>query len=125
MGFRNGAYAKVWEITPKTNSITNVRLSISRKDSKTKEYVQDFSGFVDFIGSATAQKILNVKIGSTIKLGDTDVSTNFSKESNKTFINYKVFSFDTVSNDKANPATQKPTVDDGEIDAVSEEPLPF
>lgn len=31
MGFRTGAYAKVWEVTPMSDTSTKVRMSISRK----------------------------------------------------------------------------------------------
>lgn len=46
MGFRTGAYAKVWEVTPMSDTSTKVRLSVSRKNKQTNEYEQDFSGFV-------------------------------------------------------------------------------
>jgi len=32
MGFRTGAYAKVWEVTPMSDTSTKVRMSISRKN---------------------------------------------------------------------------------------------
>lgn len=44
MGFRTGAYAKVWEVTPMSDTSTKVRLSVSRKNKQTNEYEQDFSG---------------------------------------------------------------------------------
>ena len=54
MGFRTGAYAKVWEISPMSDTSTKLRISISRKNKQTGEYEQDFSGFVLCIGSAAA-----------------------------------------------------------------------
>ena len=54
MGFRTGAFAKVWEVTPMSDTSTKLRMSISRKNKKTDEYEQDFSGFVLAIGTAAA-----------------------------------------------------------------------
>ena len=51
MGFRTGAYAKVWEVTPMSDTSTKVRMSISRKNKQSGEYEQDFSGFVLAIGT--------------------------------------------------------------------------
>lgn len=126
MGFRNGAYARVWEIKTVSDTITNVRLSISRKNKKTDEYIQDFSGFVDFLGSVNAQKALNLRRGDTIKLGDTDVSTSYKKETKQSFTQFKVFSFENVDNSNK-PTDAHNSVDSGEVEDTSkdEEPLPF
>ena len=56
MGFRTGAYAKVWEVTPISDLSTKIRISVSRKNKQTQAYEQDFSGFVLCIGSAAAKK---------------------------------------------------------------------
>ena len=44
MGFHEGAFATVWEITNQGDNFSKVRLSISRKDKKSDEYVTDFNG---------------------------------------------------------------------------------
>ena len=126
MGFRNGAYARVWEIKTVSDTITNVRLSISRKNKKTDEYIQDFSGFVDFLGSVNAQKALNLRRGDTIKLGDTDVSTSYKKGTKQSFTQFKVFSFENVDNSNK-PTDAHDSVHSGEVEDTSkdEEPLPF
>lgn len=80
MGFRTGAYAKVWEVTPMSDTSTKVRLSVSRKNKQTNEYEQDFSGFVLAIGTAAAKKAACLKEGERIKLGDVDVTTKYDKE---------------------------------------------
>ena len=94
MGFRSTARAKVWDVVPKQNNITSVRLSTSRKNKKTDQYEQDFGGFVDFIGTATAAKALNLKKGDLITLGDVSVSNRYDKESGKTSYSFAVFSFE-------------------------------
>lgn len=53
MGFRDNAYATVWDVQPMSEAMTKARISTSRKNQKTDEYEQDFSGFVTFkIGRA-------------------------------------------------------------------------
>lgn len=94
MGFRTGSYAKVWTVEPKTETWTKCRISISRKNKNTGEYEQDFSGFVDFYGTAAAHKAAGLNEGDRIKLGDVDVSNTYDKESKVTYTNYKCFSFD-------------------------------
>ena len=94
MGFRTGAWAKVWSIENKSPTWVKARISISRKNRQTGEYEQDFSGFVDFTGTACASKAESIHEGDTIKLGDIDVVRVWDKERQKEYINYKVFSFE-------------------------------
>jgi len=97
MGFRTGAYAKIWEVTPMSDTSTKVRLSVSRKNKQTNEYEQDFSGFVLAIGTAAAKKAACLKEGERIKLGDVDVTTKYDKEKKVTYTNFKMFSFEVES----------------------------
>ena len=80
MGFRKDAFATVWEVSRISDTMTKGRISISRKDKNTGEYVQDFGGFVAFCGTACARKALNLKEKDRIKLGDVDVSNRYDKE---------------------------------------------
>ena len=86
MGFRTGAFAKVWEVTPMSDTSTKVRMSISRKNKQSGEYEQDFSGFVLAIGTAAAKKAAGLKEGNRIKLGDVDVTTKYDKEKKITLL---------------------------------------
>lgn len=117
MGFRTGSFAKVWEVTPMSDTSTKVRMSISRKNKQTGEYEQDFSGFVVAVGTAAASKAAKLKEGDRIKLGDVDVSTSYNKEKGVTYTNFKMFSFE-VDGETSVPAKAAPTksVDDGEPD---------
>lgn len=125
MGFRTGAYAKVWKVEPRSDTNVSLRISISRKNKQTGEYEQDFSGFVSAIGTAAAKRAATLKEGDTIKLGDVDVTTKYDKEKGVERVFYKVFSFEvdgkqtapTVNNDEP-----QPTVDSGEVDDAR---LPF
>lgn len=94
MGFRKGAYAKVWEVTPMSDTSTKLRVSISRKNKQTGNYEQDFSGFILCIGTACAAKAAKLNKGDSIRLGDCDVTTWYNKETGTNYTNFKIFSFD-------------------------------
>lgn len=124
MGFRNGAFAKVWEVTPVSDTSTKLRISISRKNKQTNEYEQDFSGFVMCVGTAAAKKASMLPAGARIKLGDTDVSTRYDAEKKITYTNFKLFSFENDGDNSEHiPAEPQPAVDDGEIE--DDRQLPF
>lgn len=122
MGFKNGAYAKIWEVKPVSDSRTDVRLSVSRKNKKTNTYEQDFSGFVSFCGNA-AKEVSKLGEGVTIKLGDCDVSSRFDKEANKRYTSFKCFSFEEDHGGGRSSAPKR-TVDDGEVEVTGQD-LPF
>lgn len=125
MGFRTGAYAKVWEVTPMSDTSTKLRISVSRKNKQTGEYEQDFSGFVLCIGSAAARNALKLKEGARIKLGDCDVTTKYDAQKKITYTNFKLFSFETEDGSgstKQDNTAPQPTVDEGEVD---DSRLPF
>lgn len=129
MGFRTGSYATIWSVESATDTRTKARISISRKNKQTGEYDTDFSGFVDFIGTAAARKALTLKEKDRIRLGDVDVTNNYNKEKNITYTNFKIFSFETQAeinsgcggNSGFNTEPQR-AVDSGEID---DSQLPF
>lgn len=52
MGFHTGAYATVWEITETGSKFSKIRISTSRKDKESDEYVTDFNGFVSMVGDS-------------------------------------------------------------------------
>ena len=125
MGFRTGAYAKVWEVTPMSDTSTKLRISVSRKNKQSGEYEQDFSGFVLCIGSAAARNALKLKEGARIKLGDCDVTTKYDAQKKITYTNFKLFSFETEDDSgstKQDNTAPQPTVDEGEVD---DSRLPF
>ena len=119
MGFRQGSYAKVWQVKPISDTITEFRISTSRKNKQTDTYEQDFSGFVRCVGTATARKAAALKEGDKIKIGDCDVTTKYDKEKGVTYTNYVIFSFEDVDGGGSNQKeaySPSPTVDDGELD---------
>lgn len=116
MGFRTGAYAKIWDVSPMSDTSTKLRLSISRKNKKTGEFEEDFSGFVLAIGTANAAKAAKLSKGDRIKLGDVDVSTKYDRDSKTTYVNYKLFSFDLSDAPAGDNAGRQPDVDSGDAD---------
>lgn len=131
MGFRTGAYAKVWSVEPKLDTVTQLRISVARKNRDSGEYEQDFSGFVAVIGTAAAKKASLLKEGDTIVLGDTDVTTTYDKEKKKGYTDYKLFSFekpDDGGKEQKAPAKKSNVkeVDSGEVEAPEDDhDLPF
>lgn len=125
MGFRTGAFAKVWEVTPISDTNVKLRLSVSRKNKQTGEYEQDFSGFVNAVGTVAAKKAGCLKEGDRIKIGDVDVTTKYDGDKKVTYTNFKMFSFeldgDTTA-PKVNNTDPQPSVDSGEVDDAR---LPF
>lgn len=130
MGFRTGSFATIWgTVESISDTRAKARISISRRNRQTGEYDTDFSGFVDFIGTAAVKKAMTLKEKDRIKLGDVDVSNKYSKEKNITYVNYKVFSFETQNEMNAgipggSGYSEEPqrAVDEGEID---DSRLPF
>lgn len=123
MGFRKDAWATCWSIEPKSDTMTQVRLSTSRKDKATGEYVQDFSGFVAFVGTVAAKQAANLKEKARIKLGDVEVTTKYVKEKEQTYTNFKCYSF-TAQDDSQSSSDQsepQPPVDE----SVDDDRLPF
>lgn len=126
MGFRTGAYAKIWEVKSINDKRTQLRISISRKNKQTGEYEQDFSGFVSCVGTAAAAA-LKFREGDRVKLGDVDVKTNYDKARNITYTNYFVYSFEDANDDGSEKkAAPKPKeVDGSDNDPINDRELPF
>ena len=121
MGFRTGSYATVWEVKPRSNTMTSARISINRKDKNTGEYVQDFGGYVSFIGTATAEKAAKLKVKDRIKLGDVDVNNRYDAEKKVTYTNFNVYSFEMADA----PQSAQVSHDDPEPLEDSDNELPF
>jgi hypothetical protein len=129
MGFRTGAFCKVWDVDQISDRKVKLRVSISQKQ-KDGEYLQDFSDFPVCLGSACANQASRLKRGDVIKLGDVDVSNRYDKEKKVTYYDFKIFSFEKVDShgsspdNKAAPVKSKKPVDDVEPEA-DDAPLPF
>ena len=126
MAFRNGSYATIWEIKKGTGNYTDVRISTSRKDKQTDEYVTDFSGFVRLIGDAH-KNAGSLGEKSRIKIGDCAVTNSYDKEKKVTYTNFQVFSFEMADGSTPQKAQNKPPMDSfvNVDDGLDMEELPF
>ena len=96
MGFRNDAYARIWEVEEKGNYSVG-KISISRKDKDTGKYNVEFQdGFVRFVGQAH-KALQGVQIdsakGISVKISSCDVSSIYKGKDGKTsyYPHYTVF----------------------------------
>jgi single-strand DNA-binding protein len=129
MGFRQDAYAKVWNVEDKGN-YSVVELSTSKKDKQTNEYKTDFSSkFVRFIGTAHSQ-VKGLDKGASIKLGNCEVTNSYNKETKTSYTNFLVFSFELPNGNTSRATTNsqpQKSSSDGFMnipDGIDEE-LPF
>ena len=123
MGFRAGAFAKVWRFENKGN-YSVVELSTSKKNKQTDQYETDFSGkFVRFIGQAHTD-IQSLQDGVKIKLGDVEVTNSYNKETKQSFTNFLVFSFEVADNN-GNGQVSASSDSFMEIPDIDSEELPF
>lgn len=112
MGFRTNSYATVWDIKPVSDTVTEIRISTSRKNRQSGEYEQDFSGFVRCIGTACATSAAKLQKNSRIKIGDCEVTTKYDTGKKTTYTNFTMFSFDLAdSTPKSEP---KPVENQGD-----------
>lgn len=126
MGFRNGAYATVWDIKPKSDKVTQIRISVSRKPKGSEEYVQDFSGFCSCLGETVASAAKALQVRDRIKLGDVEVCTTYVKEKDITYTNYNIYSFEKVENNNSGNAVDYSDPEIMDVDDVDEtEGIPF
>lgn len=98
MGFRQGAYAKVWRVEDKGN-YSVAQISISRKKDET--YETEFqNNFVRLVGTAhdMGKNIQEVKNGTSIKITSCDVTNRYDKEKDKEYTNFVIFGFEFPDN---------------------------
>lgn len=120
MGFRPGAYMTIWEVKPIKDTVTEARVSCSRKNKMTNEYEEDFSGFVRFCGTATAGKALSLQPRDRIKVGDTDVRRRYDKEKKVEYTDFLIWSFELLNNSES-VGNGDPTAD---LDRIFDDPIP-
>ena len=105
MGFRNGAYATIWEVNPTSQTMTKVRISTSRKDKQTGNWETDFSGFVAFVGAKNAELAAHLNAKDRVKLGDID------KDKKITYTNFACFGFEMAGSGNSAEAAVESAVE--------------
>jgi len=130
MGFRKYTYAKVWEIRPSNESATtDIKISVSRKNRDTGEYLPDFSGYVRCIGTANTKARTELSEGDRIKMGDVDVSSWYNKDTDRGGYIFKMFTFEMADSPKAPdnsedyPFTSTEEVDSNDVDEDDDNPF--
>lgn len=103
MGFRNNAYATVWETKQGKGNYIDARISTSRKNKQTEQYETDFSGWVRLVGNAANLGLLSEK--SRIKILECDVTNSYSKEKNTTYWNPVIFDAELVEGNASKPSS--------------------
>lgn len=129
MGFRTGAYAKVWSIRPISDTMTSINISTSKKNKQTDKMEKDFSGFATCIGTAAAKKAMSLKEGDVIVIGDCEVKMVYGADNRPTFTNYNVYTFEVAENNRqkttGNSSYQKREDEGLDHNPVEESHLPF
>lgn len=100
MGFRQGAYAKVWRVEDKGN-YSVAQVSISKKNKDTDQYETEFQhNFVRLVGTAhdLGRNIEEVQGGTSIKITSCDVTNRYDKDKKKEFTNFVIFGFEFPDN---------------------------
>lgn len=126
MGFRQGAYAKIWKIEDKGNYHV-AQMSISRKNKDTGVYDTEWqNNFVRLVGTAH-QQIATMDISRNVKIGSCDVTNKYDKDKNITYTNYVVFNFEDNPDGGSKPAAPKPTApnDFASVPDDAADELPF
>lgn len=127
MGFRQGAYAKIWKVEDKGNYHV-AQMSISRKNKDTGNYDTEWqNNFVRLVGTAH-QQIKSMDISHNVKLGACDVTNKYDAEKKTTYTNYVVFGFEDAGDGTTAPKTAVKPDPNGFVnipDSIDDEALPF
>lgn len=134
MGFRQGAYAKVWSVENKGNySVGNV--SISRKNTNSNLYETEFQdGYVRFVGDGhEAIKGLQIpKGGIWIQITSCDVTHKYDAATERVYTNFVIFGLDVMDDNSRGNRTNKNSSNTNKSkkahvpeESSDENPLPF
>ena len=92
MGFRSGAYAKVWSCSKGNGNYYVADMSTSRK-TQDGGYENDWSNkFVRLVGEA-AEQAESINDGDSVRIGSCDVTNHYDKVKQTLYTNYVIFSF--------------------------------
>lgn len=130
MGFRNGAYATVWEVRPtKSPKVSIARISISKKKGQGDGYDDVFSHWIKFAGKA--KEVADTITGMTrVKIDGCDVEAKWNAEKGVCDYDFVVFECERVDGATSgatpaakNFASKKSHNDEGDVD--EDEYIPF
>lgn len=99
MGFRTGAFARIWSVESKGNySVANI--SISKKNKDTEKYDVEFQdGFVRLVGNAHEfmQGVNIPEKGYPVKITSCDVTNKFDGDKKKLYYNFAIFGLEDAN----------------------------
>ena len=109
MGFRQGAFARIWSVNDEGRYST-ANISISRKNKETEKYDVEFSdGYVRLVGNAHEEaKKLGLPTreefdsshdkGVSVKISSCDVTNKYDTNTKKLYTNCVIFGFEIPDN---------------------------
>lgn len=138
MGFRAGAWTKIWSIEKGNGNYYVADMSTSKKmkdregneivENGKPKYEKDWGNkFVRLVGTA-AKQAESLQPGASVKIESCDVTNKYDKEKNTTYTNYVIFAFAENENGGSGTPQNTPSPSsDGFMnipDGIDEE-LPF
>lgn len=126
MGFKVGAFAKIWTdpVEADSKKTCKARLSITHKNKTTDQFEQDFGDYVLFIGPAK-DKAMSLHPGSRIRIEECDVSNKYDKDKGVKYVTYKIFNF-SEEGSESHTHTDSSTNKQVDVEAgPNEDELPF
>ena len=87
-----GSIATLWDIQPEEN-FTKARISISKKNTETGEWIQDFGAYVRFVGRAH-NVVKKMAERDKVKITDFTVFTPYNKDTKTSYTNYVIWDCD-------------------------------
>lgn len=127
MGFRNGAYATIFEdVDNGGRNYTAKKVAISKRNAD-GGYDQTFGGIVRFVGDCKNDAAKLTKL-DRIKIEECDVTNSYDKEKKREYVNYVVFKFSKLDkNGNTTGGAAKKQEDNSSMDDYggTEGELPF
>ena len=105
MGFKIGAYAKIWEIkNVNGKGFYQAKISTSKK-KKDGSYETDFSDYVSFSGKAS-EKAKDLKGNERIHILEGDTTKVYYQDTGKTYYNFTIYDFEIAGANNSNSTAQ-------------------
>lgn len=98
MGFKNNAYATLWSHKDGRGNYHDGRITTSKKVKG--EYIDDFNGYVRFIGDAKTKAEELSDDRHRIKILSCETTNRYDKEKEKEYTTFAIFDFEIVDKDK-------------------------
>lgn len=127
MGFRSGAYARIWKIEKGKGNFYVADMSTSKK-KKDGGYEKDWGcKFTMLIGSAA--KAAEAGLPDRVRIGDCEVSNKYDAEKKVMYTNYAIYSFQDAEDNGGNAKPDQAQVKREDVVNVPEgadgDELPF